>query len=84
MSWKTNAKVHFKNRVRERLGIEVSDDEYFDLCQKCQDRKTSRFIKFDECDQILEIKYKNFQFQVVYNGLRNRLVTVLPNSIKNV
>ena len=81
MRHKNSMKRHFIKRIYERLGLNMTDEEYNSLCENCFYGRF-KLIKRQTHDSIYNISYKNFSFDVVYNESFKKLVTILPNSIK--
>ena len=81
-SHKVAEKLHTIKRFKERLGITLTEKEYFDLSAKCNDRSFAKLEGYTEdYQQVLRMKYGGFSFRVIFNQLRNRIVTVLPDGI---
>lgn len=82
MRHKVAEKLHAIKRFKERLGIELSNDQYHQICQKCTDRKYARFIQWRDDRkygrvQVLEIDDFGFKFRVLYNPIHFCIITIL-------
>lgn len=78
-------KKHFIKRAKERLGLDISEEEYFKLRDRCADRRFAHFCgRNKDRKHILRIIYGGFMFCVIYNPMTDRLVTILPGTIKNL
>lgn len=78
MRHKHAEREHAKKRFWERLGIVLMDEEYRKLCEDCQDRTKTHFIKYtDNRNMLLAMRYKGHDIKLVFNPFSNRLVTVL-------
>ena len=86
MRHKVAEKLHAIKRFKERLGLNLTNDQYHKICEKCLDRKYARFVQWKDDRkygrvQILEIEDFGFRFRVVYNPMHFCIVTVLFSPI---
>ncbi len=75
-----NQREHARRRFWERLGIDLSVEEYHKLSEKCLDRKFARFVGISRSNRdhaVLNITYKNLNFNVVVHRVSGKIVTVL-------
>ena len=85
MKHKAGQRIHALNRIFERLGVNLTHEEYLTLCEECGDRSKTRFISFTPSQrQIIEVKKYGFRFDVIYDPKFRRVVTILPSSIVNL
>lgn len=67
-------KMHFKKRMLERFGYEISDSEYEELC--LETKKRGRILNKER--GIVTIVWKFGEMNVAYDSERNTLVTIFP------
>ena len=68
---------HFKNRFKERIGIEVDTKSIKEMIFKIQ-KGSARFVKKrSNRVKVFEVDYKSQKIWLVYDKIRKNLVTVL-------
>ena len=83
MNYKQAIREHAIKRFQQRLGIKLSLKEYIEFNKKCNDRSFAEYRGMNGTNQILFVRnYQGFSFKVVFDGIRNKMVTILPESIK--
>lgn len=84
MRHKAAERDHAIARFEERLGIKMTHIEYLDICAACADRTRTKYCGFSHTGrQIIQVtKWKGFDFKVIFDQMTNRVVTVLPNTIR--
>ncbi|EFK97107.1 hypothetical protein LDC_0880 [sediment metagenome] len=71
---------HAKMRASERYGLNLSDHEYFNLCNIIRKGGARIVDKQSNRVSIHELSWKNIDMTVVYDKLRGTIVSFLPNS----
>jgi hypothetical protein len=72
-------KFHFLKRFRERVGWNLSESAYDDLCDEI--RLRGRFLYKSEDKEIgsaYSVRFRGMTLKVVYDALTNSPITVLP------
>jgi hypothetical protein len=78
-------KGHFRKRMYERLGIDLTDAEYEQFCRDCASRKIAKFQNYTHDNRsFLRVKFRGFFFDIVFCNRTNRAVTLIPENIKRV
>ena len=74
---KQSERIHFKRRLYQRFGIILSRNEYREIKKIIQNKKING-IRENNRKTKYHIKYKDCEFDVIYDKIRKELITVLP------
>lgn len=79
-----NRRIHFKERMAERVGIEISDSEYYALsaiaARRALTRRDAGHFNPEQPDRIyIRLSVRGRLFEAVYDFLDNHLVTVIQS-----
>ena len=73
---------HFKERLKERHNLDITENHYDDLCSMMELYKTFPPISVEkqknDTQMVYEIVFKETMIKVVWSETRNLLTTVLP------
>lgn len=70
---------HAKHRCLERFDIQLTDHEYWKLCQQIRSGKSKILHKQSNRISVHLIKLRDQEVNVVYDKQRGTIVTFLPN-----
>lgn len=79
-SHKQNIRDHAINRFKERLGIELSFDEYYKLCSEAMHIVS---VRSSYAHKIKRMKVRGYWCNVVFDIVHQMIITVHPNNIVN-
>lgn len=80
---------HFISRLKERYDVDMSEKEYWDICDfiscgppshKKHDKKYTFFCKLSSVKSICILKIKEEDVVVIYSSIHKMLITALPKS----
>jgi hypothetical protein len=77
---KQNIRDHAIKRFKERLGINLSFDEYYKLCEEAMHIVS---VMSSYQDKIKRMKIRGYWCNVVFDTVRQMIITVHPNNIVN-
>lgn len=81
MATKQNTQIrHAKMRALERFGFELNNHDYNYLCNEIKNGNSKILHKQSNRVTIHSIFWKSVEMTVVYDKLRNTIVSFLPNS----
>jgi hypothetical protein len=76
-NYKSNCRIHFSNRFRERIGYEFTDGTEKRLRESL---KNAKFIgPGDGLNSVWRVNFDGMEIKVVWNRFKDILVTTLPN-----
>ena len=70
--------MHFKQRVRERYGLEINSHDRFDMLRQVQSGRATFVDKQSLSRTIFIVNVKNTDIKVVYDKTRKTFRTALP------
>jgi len=76
---------HVKKRLKERYNLDITMNEYANLCLSRVDHIPIN-VEYQKNDtqKIYDMYHKGFMVRVVYSEKRNLITTVLPKEKENV
>lgn len=69
-------KIHFKNRFKERVGYDISDEKILHIKEKIQ--KEGKYLYKGTSGSVFKFNLDGIDLKIVYDITRNSLVTILP------
>jgi hypothetical protein len=79
-SHKQNIRDHAIKRFKERLGITLSFDEYYKICEEAMYIVS---VRSSHQDKIKRMKVRGYWCNVVFDTIHQMIITVHPNNIVN-
>jgi hypothetical protein len=73
-------KIHFKNRMLQRYGIEVNRSLFNQFVRQIQNGETLYYYKQTNTKTVHYISYEGEILPIIYDKLNKNLVTVLPKN----